>query len=90
MALYFFHTKDGHEEIDAEGTDLPTLSNARVEAAKVMGDLLRRRSGDLWVDGDWNLTVTDSEGLVLLCIDVAATEAPAAHVITPSPRKDES
>ena len=59
MAQFFFHTEDGRSVSDDEGTDLETLADARVEAVRVLGDILRESPEEVLATGQLRLTVTD-------------------------------
>ena len=78
MRRYFFHTQDGRPFHDEEGTALPDDEAARIEAARVMGQLLNEHPAGVWIDEDFRLTVTDDEGVTLYILDVAALRSPAA------------
>jgi hypothetical protein len=79
MAKYFFHSEDGQHIPDEEGTDLPTLAAARIEAVRVMGDLLKEDPEHLLITGEMRLTVTDEAGLIYFALDVSATDAAAGQ-----------
>ena len=60
MPKYYFHLKDGHTELDEDGTELADLKAARREAVKFSGEVLREGPGDsLWMGEPWRLWVTD-------------------------------
>ncbi len=46
MPLFFFHTHNGHDIIDDEGTFCADLDEARVEAIKAAGEMIRDQSRD--------------------------------------------
>lgn len=77
MPRFYFHSENGHRFPDDVGTDLADMDAAKVEAVRVMADILKNSAGDFWSTGAWRLTVTDESGLTLLMLDVAATLAPA-------------
>ena len=79
---YFFHTQDGRAFHDEEGTPLPNDESARIEAARVMGQLLNEHPSGVWRDEEFRLTVTDEVGVVLFVLDVAALRAPVAGGVT--------
>lgn len=58
-----------------EGAEFPDNSAARVEAAKRVGQLLHNHAGQIWVDQDWQMDITDETGLILYVIKVVATRA---------------
>ena len=79
MARYFFHSEDGHRIPDEEGTELPTLAAARIEAVRVLGDLLKEDPEHLLATGGMRLTVTDDVGLIYFALDLSATDAAAGQ-----------
>lgn len=79
MARFFFHTEDGRPILDDEGTELATLAEARVEAVRVLGDLLRETPEEILATGALRLTVTDAKGLIYFALDLSATDAAAGH-----------
>lgn len=52
--------------------------SARIEAARVMGELLKEHPAGVWHDEEFRLTVTDEDGVTLFILDVAALRSPAA------------
>lgn len=79
MARFFFHTEDGRLFPDDEGTELATLAEARVEAVRVLGDLLRETPDEILATGALRLTVTDAKGLIYFALDLSATDAAAGQ-----------
>lgn len=78
MRRYFFHTEDGRSFHDEDGTSLPDDEAARIEAARVLGQLLNERPAAVWRDEEFRLTVTDDRGVILFVLDIAALLSPAA------------
>jgi hypothetical protein len=81
---YFFHMEDGGAFRDREGTVLPDSHAARLEAAHVLGELLKEHPADVWRDDRFCVTVTDDTGLILFVIDAATLIGPAASNPGPS------
>jgi hypothetical protein len=79
MSRYFFHTEDGRHIPDIEGTDLPTLAAARVEAVRVLGELLKENPDEVLSTGALRLTVTNDAGLIYFALDLSATDAAAGQ-----------
>jgi hypothetical protein len=79
MAKFFFHTEYGRPSPDEEGTELATLAEARVEAVRVLGDMLRESPNELLTTGALRLTVTDAKGLVYFALELSATDAAAGQ-----------
>ena len=77
MPTYHFEVRTPTHVMVTEGIDLPDSTAARVEAAKRIGDLLRVHAGEIWVDQDWQMDVTDERGLILYVIAVCALMSPA-------------
>ena len=71
MPNYFFHSEDGHLEIDEVGTELPDAAAARVEAVRFAGALLLDRPQAVWESSRWRLLVTDERRAVLFAVEVA-------------------
>jgi hypothetical protein len=72
MAFYNFQVRTETHVMLTEGAELPDLSAARVEAARRIGTLLTEHAGQIWVDQDWQMDVTDEAGLILYMINVSA------------------
>jgi hypothetical protein len=77
MARYYFHSEDGRHFPDDEGTELPTLAAARIEAVRVLADILREDPDEVLQNGTLRMTVTDEKGLIYFALDLAATDAAA-------------
>lgn len=77
MPLFHFNLRDGAYYPDRDGTELPDLRTARVEAVKLAGQLLLDRPEEFWEGKEWQVEVTDHSGLVLFRLDFTATDAPA-------------
>jgi len=78
MPRFHFHAEDGGGYPDEEGVELAGLSDARRQAVRMLGELLREQPDRFWEAGGLVLTVTDDRGLVLFVLDASATLAPAA------------
>ena len=60
-----------------DGADLPDHAAARVEAARRIGVLLHEHAGQVWVDQEWQMDITDEAGLILYVVQVSTVRAPA-------------
>lgn len=78
MPRYYFHIQDGRLFRDEDGTELPDLASAEVEASRVVGAHLRDHPDEPWRDGDIVMTVADEQGLTLLSLTVMGQHSPAA------------
>lgn len=83
MPRYFFHTDDRRSFHDEDGTPLANDAAARIEAARVLGQLLNEQPADVWNDGQFRITVTDERGVILYSLDVAALRSSAAGGVIP-------
>jgi hypothetical protein len=69
---YHFQVRTESHVLITEGAELAGTDEARVEAARRIGNLLNEHAGRLWVDEDWRMDVTDETGLILFIIQVSA------------------
>ncbi len=76
MPRYFFHVIDGVTCTDMEGVEIASLSEARREAVRLSGEILREHPGDFWADEQWRMDVTDETGLTLFALHFSAVDAP--------------
>ena len=79
MPFYHFEVRTPSHVMITEGADLADDRDARVEAAKRIGALLHDHAGQLWLDQDWQMDVTDERGLILYAIHVSAIRSAATH-----------
>jgi hypothetical protein len=77
MAQFFFHTENGRSVRDDDGIELESFPAARVEAVRVLGDILRENPEEVLATGQLRLTVTDKAGLIFFALDLVATDAAA-------------
>jgi hypothetical protein len=73
VPIYHFIVHDGSNVPDPDGTELASLSVARLEAVKLAGELLRDQPQTFWDGSDWHLDVTDERGHILFRLDFTAT-----------------
>lgn len=76
---FYFHTNHPSEqdEQDDEGFDFSSVHAAKGEAVRYAGELLCDVGEHFWDKGDFELTVTDDQGLVLFAMRMIGIEAPA-------------
>lgn len=72
MPRYFFNVIDGRDIIDNTGTVLPSLREARAEAIRTAGAILRDEVDRLWNDTEWQMNVTDASGQSVLTLRFSA------------------
>ncbi len=71
MPRYFFHSEDGHLEVDEAGTELADNAAARTEAVRFAGALLQDRPQAVWETTRWRMLVTDERKAILFAVEVA-------------------
>lgn len=83
MPRFHFHTEDGGAYADEDGIELASMNVARIQAARMLGEMLKEQADKFWEDGGLKLTVTDDLGLVYFVLEVSAIEAPAGAAARP-------
>lgn len=78
MTRYFFHTEDGLRLEDEDGTLLPSDDAARLEAVRILGELLREKPEMFWAHERFDVTVVDETGATLVKLHLGASEMPVA------------
>jgi len=81
MPRYYFSTADGTRQADTDGTELPNVASARIEAIKFAGDVLSEHPEIIWGGEDFRVEVSDENGLVLFTVVtvVMDSQSTAAH-----------
>ncbi|MGO4527251.1 hypothetical protein AB4097_20635 [Microvirga sp. 2MCAF35] len=74
MPRYFFHVIDGRDIIDNDGTVLPGLREARAEAIRTAGSMLRDEGDRFWNSTEWQMNVTDASGQSVLKLRFSAAD----------------
>lgn len=77
MARYFFNQFNGEFKPDDQGLEFATLNEARLEAVRYAGEVLREHPTLVWTGEDFRIEVTDAKRLVLFTIIVVGIDAPA-------------
>lgn len=79
MPFFHFEVRTPSHVLITEGAELTDSNAARVEAAKRIGALLHDHAGQIWVDQDWQMDVTDASGLILYGIQISAIRSSATQ-----------
>jgi hypothetical protein len=75
MSRYFFHVMDGKAVVDADGTELASVAEARAEAIGTAGQILADMDARLWHGGrEWTMTVADHVGRVVFALRYSADD----------------
>jgi hypothetical protein len=77
VSRYFFNQIDGEFKPDDEGLELASLDDARFEAVRYAGEVLRDRPSVVWQGEDFRIEVTDAKRLLLFTLVVVGMDAPA-------------
>jgi hypothetical protein len=72
MPRYFFDIVDGQAFPDTEGTDLPDLAAARIEAVRLSAEVLKEMPERFWMSEEWTMTVRDQLGHPLFKLKFSA------------------
>jgi hypothetical protein len=77
--LCFFNLAGAVYDPDVEGMELATLGDARLEAARYIGEVIRDKPDLVWAGEEVRVEVTDEHQLVLFTIVAFGVDAPAAN-----------
>jgi hypothetical protein len=64
--------------LDVDRDDVESL---RVEIARFVGELLTDHAGQIWVDEEWRIDVTDEADLILFVIHVSTSSSAATMAL---------
>jgi hypothetical protein len=81
MPFFHFQVRTPSHVLLTEGADFKGFDQARIEAARRVGDLLKKHAGQVWTDEEWQMDVTDEKGLILFVLHVAASKTPATSSV---------
>jgi hypothetical protein len=82
LPRYFFHTQTDTRTTDEDGLELAGPVDARLEAIRTCGEIMRHAADAFWGSRPWSVTVTDAAGLVLWEIYVDGVSSAATSGIT--------
>lgn len=85
MPLYFFHLTDSVFNPDQEGTELPNLDSARVEAIRFAAATAMELPNKVRDGSGLRVEVSDDAGLGLCTVIIRAIDAPASRGWTERP-----
>jgi hypothetical protein len=79
VARFYFHTNHPTElnVQDDEGLEFASVHDAKCAAVKYAGQLLADDAEHFWDHADFDLTVTDENGLILFSMRMVGIQAPA-------------
>lgn len=70
--IFHYQVRTETHVLLTEVVQLEHLDAARVEASRRVGRLLLEHAGQIWVDEEWQMDVTDEAGLILFVIHISA------------------
>jgi hypothetical protein len=76
MAQYNIELRTESHVSETLVVEMEDLTALRVEVARFVGEMLRDHAGQIWVDEDWRMDVTDEKGLILYVMQIQAMCAP--------------
>jgi hypothetical protein len=77
MPRFYFHIFDGRDLRDDEGIELSHFQEARVEAIRYAGEILKDDAHRIALGEDWSMDVTDDTGLILFRFHLSTVTASA-------------
>jgi hypothetical protein len=78
VSLFYFHTQTDTRVTDEDGFEFDSPVEARRQAIKTCGEMMRDAPEGFWGSRPWSVTVTDSAGLVLWEVQVDGSPSAAA------------
>jgi hypothetical protein len=77
MPLFHINIRTDSHIANTLNVERESLTDLRLEMARFVGELLKDHAELIWVDEDWQIDVTNDEGLILYVIHISASETPA-------------
>lgn len=77
MSRFFFNIHDGVSSLDDTGTELANWKEARLEAIRLAGAVIKDKAEHIALGGDWHMNVTDEHGLALFRFDFVSVTSSA-------------
>jgi hypothetical protein len=75
MPQYFFHIDGARHYLDTDGVELADLAAARMEALRIIRELMMdSMADDLWSGGEWVMTVADEAAQNLFSIRLSTLQ----------------
>jgi hypothetical protein len=77
MPLYHINIRTESHIANTLDVERASLTELRLEMAVFVGELLKDHAELIWVDQDWQIDVTNDDGLILYVIHISASETSA-------------
>lgn len=75
---YFFNQLNGEVKVDDQGLEFASIRDARIEAVRYAGEVIKDHPTLVWTGEDFRIEVTDENALLLFTVVVVGVDAPAA------------
>lgn len=79
MTRYFFHSQTDTRSTDTDGEEFATPAEARKEAIRMAGEMLKTAPEPFWSSRPWEITITDQAGLIMWVLSVHGISSPASR-----------
>ena len=83
MSRFYFHLTHSEDVPDTSGVELDGLHSAKCHAVKIIADALCESPDKFWDADSYRVTVSDSNGLILLSVEMISTFAPVLMPASP-------
>lgn len=77
MARYNINVRTPSHIADTLSVEKEDLTELRLEMSKFVGELLKDHAALIWADQDWQVDLTNEDGLILYMLTISAMESPA-------------
>jgi hypothetical protein len=90
MPRFHFHIFDGRDQRDVDGIELSDFQEARVEAIRYAGEILKDDAHRIALGEDWYMDVTDDAGMILFRFHLSTVASSAISGGSEAKRKSVS
>ena len=81
---YFFNQANGELKVDDQGIEFSTIHEARIEAVRYAGEVIRDHPTLVWTGQDFRIEVTDDQQLLMFTVIVVGVDSPAGAILSAS------
>jgi hypothetical protein len=74
MPPYFFNIRDGRDIRDTEVVELAGVGEARNQAIRTAGEMIRQDGHTVWNGSPWQMNVTDEAGAAVFTLRFSADD----------------
>ncbi|WP_443026093.1 DUF6894 family protein [Sphingomonas sp. PB2P19] len=84
MPRFYFHTETDVRSTDTEGMEFSGYEEAKHQAIRTAGDLMRETPQVFWGSRPWSVSVTDATGLIMWEIYLDGQTSAAGRALEPN------